>query len=138
MFRLDAHHEAHVTWVPFAAVGGAVLASFLAYYMYVAFPRSPDKVKAKVPALVDALEHKYYFDEAYDGFVKTAVVSGSDKVLWKEVDATLIDGSVNGVGRITRDLGTGVRELQTGFIRSYALVLFAGAVVFVSYLVWMR
>ncbi len=43
-------------------------------------------------------------------------------------DATVIDGAVNGVGRLVGGLaGTG-RRLQTGFVRSYALAVLAGAV----------
>ena len=43
-------------------------------------------------------------------------------------DAGFIDGIVNGIGGAVRRLAGAGRELQTGFVRTYALALFAGAV----------
>ena len=42
--------------------------------------------------------NKYFVDEIYDAAVVKPLVSGSREVLWKGVDAGLIDGAVNGVG----------------------------------------
>jgi NADH-quinone oxidoreductase subunit L len=44
------------------------------------------------------------------------------------LDAGFIDGIVNGVGAGTRRLAEAGRRIQTGYVRTYALVLFAGAV----------
>ena len=42
-------------------------------------------------------------------------------VLWKGMDAGLIDGIVNGVGSVARaTIGGGLRLMQSGNIRSYA------------------
>ena len=43
-------------------------------------------------------------------------------------DETVIDGAVNGVGAAVRGSGRGIRVLQTGFVRSYALGVAIGAV----------
>ncbi|HET9249833.1 MAG TPA: NADH-quinone oxidoreductase subunit L, partial [Actinomycetota bacterium] len=43
-------------------------------------------------------------------------------------DAKVVDGLVNGVGAGTRRLAAAGRRIQTGFVRSYALGLFLGAV----------
>ncbi len=48
----------------------------------------------------------------------------------------LIDGAVNRAGRITAALSERLRPAQTGFVRHYALVLLAGVVAVVSYLLW--
>ncbi len=42
--------------------------------------------------------NKYFVDEIYDATVVKPLVGGSRTVLWKGVDAGLIDGIVNGVG----------------------------------------
>ena len=89
--------------VALVAVGGAVLAAIAAYYFYIAFTDIPENIRRSVPAVRSTLEHKYFFDEAYDGFASTAVVKGSEKILWKDVDSSLIDGTVNGIGRLTRE-----------------------------------
>ena len=81
------------------------------------------------------LEHKYYFDEAYDllFYRPAAAFAGA---LQRFVERPLIAGSI---GEVTRSFGFGSRELgrvQNGLVRSYALALASGiailAVVFLS------
>jgi NADH-quinone oxidoreductase subunit L len=43
-------------------------------------------------------------------------------------DTGIIDGSVRGIGGAVRRVGAWLRPLQTGFVRNYALVTFAGTV----------
>ena len=40
----------------------------------------------------------------------------------------MIDGAVNGVGRAFRGIGGGLRKVQTGLVRNYALAIVLGAV----------
>jgi NADH-quinone oxidoreductase subunit L len=66
-----------------------------------------------------------------DGFYGRVIVApGKAIAVWSAtvLDAKIIDGAVNGAGWATRALGRGLRPLQTGFVRSYGLVVFAGAV----------
>jgi NADH-quinone oxidoreductase subunit L len=49
-------------------------------------------------------------------------------VLWKGLDAGLIDGLVNGIGGRVRDVGSLLRLLQSGNLRSYATWVLFGAV----------
>jgi NADH-quinone oxidoreductase subunit L len=56
------------------------------------------------------------------------VVAGSRWVLWKVLDAGLIDGLVNGIGARARDAGSLLRLLQSGNLRSYATWVLFGAV----------
>jgi NADH-quinone oxidoreductase subunit L len=51
------------------------------------------------------------------------------------IDLPVIDGAVNGVGRLVRNVGDWARPLQTGFVRSYAALFLAGTVVVVIWLV---
>src|SRR5229473_2372740 len=57
-----------------------------------------------------------------------SAVGGSEAVLWKRVDGGLIDGAVNRGAQLVEALGQRVRLAQTGFVRSYALLILAGAV----------
>ncbi len=68
-------------------------------------------------------------DEVYDAAVVLPLVEGSRTVLWKGVDAGLIDGMVNGVGARSRGIGRIFRLLQSGNIRSYAAWVVLGSVV---------
>ncbi|MCU1489641.1 MAG: NADH-quinone oxidoreductase subunit, partial [Acidimicrobiaceae bacterium] len=51
------------------------------------------------------------------------------------VELRLIDGVVNGVSSLVRVSGQGLRKVQNGYVRTYALGLVAGAVVLVAYVV---
>jgi NADH-quinone oxidoreductase subunit L len=49
-----------------------------------------------------------------------------------EVDDDILTGAVRGVGRTVSGFGTGLSRLQTGFVRSYALSMFAGVALVVG------
>jgi NADH-quinone oxidoreductase subunit L len=50
-----------------------------------------------------------------------------------DFDRTIIDGAVNGVASLVRRGGGGLRVLQTGFVRSYALGVAVGVVALLGY-----
>ena len=50
-------------------------------------------------------------------------------MLWRGVDAGLIDGTVNGVGSRSRGIGGILRLIQSGNIRSYAAWVVLGSIV---------
>jgi NADH-quinone oxidoreductase subunit L len=58
-------------------------------------------------------------------------VNISRVVLWRGVDAGLIDGVVNGVGTQSQGLGGLLKLLQSGNIRSYATWVVFGSVILV-------
>jgi NADH-quinone oxidoreductase subunit L len=82
------------------------------------------------------LLRKYYVDEAYQAAIVNPIVIGSERGLWRGVDAGVIDGAVNGVGRLVRGTSGVLRLAQTGSIRAYAASLFLGVVLVLAYLVW--
>jgi NADH-quinone oxidoreductase subunit L len=69
----------------------------------------------------------WYVDRAYDTVVIQPAKAGSWIAAYV-VDARFIDGLVNAIGAGVRRLADRGRVIQTGFVRSYALVLFLGAV----------
>ena len=92
-----------------------------------------DSVGRSVKGLYTLVYNKYFVDEIYDAAVVKPLVNGSRDVLWKGVDAGLIDGIVNGVGATARGVGGVLRLMQSGNIRSYATwVLFGSVVVIVA------
>jgi len=87
------------------------------------------------PALQRLLEHKFYFDEAYDlAFYRPAAALA---VVWgRLIEGPVIGGSMTGIAGGTRELGVRLGQAQTGFLRTYALAIAGGlailALVFVS------
>jgi NADH:ubiquinone oxidoreductase subunit 5 (subunit L)/multisubunit Na+/H+ antiporter MnhA subunit len=72
------------------------------------------------------LEHKFYFDEAYDyAFYRPAHYAALAAIRY--VEGPLIGGSIAALSRGTRELSTRVTEAQTGLLRTYVLALGGGA-----------
>ena len=64
--------------------------------------------------------NKYYVDELYGAAIVKPILGFSRVVLWRFIDAGLIDSSITNSAHAVRDVGGGVREMQSGNIRSYA------------------
>jgi NADH-quinone oxidoreductase subunit L len=89
----------------------------------------------RLPALHRALEHKLYFDEAYDAlFYRPAAAFAAS--LRRDFEEPVILAASTDVGDGALELGRGVRRLQTGLLRTYVFFLGAGmaivAVVFLA------
>jgi NADH-quinone oxidoreductase subunit L len=113
-----------------------VLGILIAWYLYLSMPDLRASLASALRPALRVFAAKYWFDDVYDAFVRRVVVGGSDTLLWKRVDAGVIDGSVNGIARTVSGWAERLRPVQTGFVRHYALLILAGAVALVSYLLW--
>ena len=76
----------------------------------------------RLPFAQRTLEHKFYFDEAYDALFYTPAVSLAN-LLRRGVEQPLIADSGRDLGDDTRDLGGLVARAQTGLLRTYALAI---------------
>lgn len=73
------------------------------------------------------LVNKYYVDEFYDRTVVSPTVRTSRNLLWRGIDAGLIDGAmVNGSAWLARGMGWVGGMLQSGQTGTYAWVLVIG------------
>ncbi len=123
-----AHLESSALIVLLAAVSGSagiigIGLATLVYYRGGAF-RQWFLDRTRRPFL--AWENAYWVDQM---FGRTIVLPGKRAAfLTARFDDAVVDGSVNGVGRLTSRLGTALRPLQTGFVRTYGVTLAAAAV----------
>jgi NADH-quinone oxidoreductase subunit L len=73
---------------------------------------------------------KWYVDELYDAVIVRPIGWLSRTVLWRVVDAGIVDGAgVNGAAGVSRVLGWLGSRLQTGELGFYAVVFVVGVVV---------
>ena len=103
----------------------------LAFVMYAWRPGIPDAIISQARWAYNWVYNKYYVDEIYNAVLVKPLVHGSDMLLWKGMDAGVIDGAVNGVGARAKNIGGVLRLLQSGNIRSYATWVLAGSVVII-------
>ncbi len=81
------------------------------------------------------LLNMFYFDHVYD-FVIVQPVKALAEFCSQIGDARLIDGIVNGLGRLAAGVGAELRGLQGGYIRRYALTVFTGVALMVAYYIF--
>ena len=92
-----------------------------------------DPGEQRLGVLGRVFDNGYYFDSGIAKLVSgplTAVAT----FLSVGVDHGIIDGAVNGVGRAFRGAGGGLRKMQTGLARNYALAIVGGAVLLLVFL----
>jgi NADH-quinone oxidoreductase subunit L len=107
------------------AVGAGLIGLAIAAVVYVRH-----RVRAIEPAV---LAHAWYYDEEVTAFMGGPGRKSFDAIAW--FDAHIIDGAVNGVATVVRDLGRRLRPVQSGFLRSYALGVTIGVVVVLGYFI---
>jgi NADH-quinone oxidoreductase subunit L len=83
------------------------------------------------PRLYSFLYNKWYFDEVYDADVVFPMRRFA-MYLWTVIDEKVIDGTLMGVARGVEEFSQGLRTLQTGLVRNYALAIALGMVVIVG------
>jgi len=105
----------------------------LAYLFYVVRPALPERLSVQAHSMYSIMLNKYYVDEIYDSVVVWPVVRMSGEFLWKFVDAFMIDGAVNGIGRLVRGSGAGLRHMQSGYVRTYAGWILLGGVLVIAW-----
>ena len=118
-----------------ASTSVSLLGLGLAYLFYVARPELPEKMIARTHAMYSIMVNKYYVDELYDTIIVSPLVQTSREFLWKFVDVLMIDGAVNGIGRVIRGSARGLRHMQSGYVRAYiGWILFGGVLVMAWFL----
>ena len=74
------------------------------------------------------LEHKFYFDEAYDAaFYRPAVWLAKGLGRW--IEGPIIGGSIREITAAFREAGLDTSRIQTGLVRTYALAIAASLAV---------
>jgi len=111
------------------ALGVVAIGIAVAYRQY-AMHRVPQTAPQDVSALTVAARRDLYGDAVNElVFMRTGQELTKTLVT---VDDKGIDGGVTGLARLVGRISDGLRQVQTGFARSYALAMLAGATFFVA------
>jgi NADH-quinone oxidoreductase subunit L len=145
------------------ATGLALLSILVSYLIYrpKAQKAGVDDPLRKTGFIFKVLNHKYWIDELYgllfvrpfiwlsnflagvidwrfwhDWFHERVIRDTFLKItdfLANPIDKLVIDGAVNGTGRVVAWAAGNLRKLQTGYVRTYALALLVGVVLVVAW-----
>ena len=120
-------------WVISGAV--AILGLALARALYSKAKASgelvPELAKARNP-IYNFLVDKWCFDRVYNYLFINLGGKFADRVLWQFVDVKIIDGTVNGIAKLVAGMSTGIKRVQTGYVRNYALGILFGVVALIA------
>ena len=133
LYGIHAQHSLHAFEWPLMgiSVGIALVGIFLSWVMYIKNPSLPGKFVAAFAPLHRAVFNKWYVDEIYDAlFVNPTKRLGT--FLWKGFDVVVIDGIVNGFGKVAHGLSRALRHTQSGYVHNYAMSMVVGLVVIVA------
>jgi NADH-quinone oxidoreductase subunit L len=125
--------------------------------------RGDDPLRGYIGYGFEVLKNKYWIDELYwtvilnpyialskfladvidwrfwhDWFHDTVLVGGYNlltRVMAVNFDLGVIDGIANGLGTLAQRSAAGLRRIQTGYVRNYALSIFLGVVIILGYLI---
>jgi NADH-quinone oxidoreductase subunit L len=147
----DSHHVMHelahefqgpvamalhaVSTAPFwLALAGVISA----YYMYMINPAVPAAIKRVFHPIYVLFENKYYMDWINENILaRGARALGTG--LWKGGDQAIIDGGiVNGSWKLVGWVASVTRQLQSGYLYHYALVMILGVFVLMTWFVWLK
>lgn len=121
---------AHAEWIPFVAIGVAVLALLIAWFLYA----SP---KAKIQRALDdtnrcgiykIIYHKFYFDEMYYAVVRQFIFGGVARVS-RAFNDYVIEGLLAFSIWFIHKLGDLVRTAQAGYLPFYLGTLIVGVLI---------
>lgn len=128
-------HDAHDVgnWVKVAPFIAMVVGLAVSYLFYVVNPNIPKNLAARNPGLYQFLLNKWYFDEVYDVLlVRPAKRLGH--FLWKRLDGTVIDGTINGIAMgFIPFLTRAASRAQSGYLYHYALAMILGVVAIITW-----
>ena len=121
-----------LTTLPFwLALAGVVTA----WWFYLKQPAIPAQIARTFSPVVRVLENKYYMDWFNENVLaKGARLLGTG--LWKGGDQAVIDGAINGSARLMGGLAGVMRQLQTGRLYTYALVMLLAIFGMLTWRLW--
>ena len=112
-------------------MAGAFIAALLsiayAYFKYVSKGQRPANDE-DLSGVSKVVANKYYVDEIY-ALLITGPVSSLSEVFYHLVDKRMVDGVVNGSGKLSLGVGRQLRRLQSGYIGFYLLAMVLSMVV---------
>ncbi len=120
---------------PFLLALAGVVSS---YYMYMVNPAVPTAIKRVFHPVYVLFENKYYMDWINENILaRGARALGTG--LWKGGDQAIIEGGVvNASWKLVGWVSSVTRQLQTGYLYHYALVMILGVFVLMTWFVWLK
>jgi len=116
----------------------AVSGILCATYIYLRRLDIPVRLARNFAPIYNLLFNKYYFDEIYSFLFIRPTLWVADHILVRITDAKFIEGVVNGVPKSIGDFSQSLRKIQTGIAQHYGIVMAAGAIFIIVFVLLIR
>ena len=114
----------------------AIFGILVSYLLYVIKKDIPEKLSQTFNPFYKVLINKYYFDHLYEN-IFARLFNNLSNSLWNNGDIKIIDNFiVNGTAHRVGRFSSRVRELQSGYIYHYALMMVLGLALFLAWVVF--
>jgi NADH-quinone oxidoreductase subunit L len=107
---------------------------FIAWSIYFRRSPTPESVGAATPGLYRLVSNRWYVDELYD-WALVRPIKWSGRMIYRFFEVDVLDGTINGTVWVTRWFSRRSRDIQTGYVRNYAMGILFGAVLLMGYYV---
>jgi NADH-quinone oxidoreductase subunit L len=119
-------------FAPWLAAAGVLTA----WYFVLHKPAAGDAVRVRFAGINRVLANKYYFDWFNENVI-ARLVRGIGLVFWRGGDQLIIDGGmVNGSAGLVGWLAGVTRQLQSGFLYTYAFWMIIGLAALLGWFLW--
>jgi NADH-quinone oxidoreductase subunit L len=123
-----AHHDSSMEFVLMGvSVVTAIIGISTAYYLYIVNKNVSENLynNNNLKLLYKISNNKWYFDEVYRDIIIKPLYFISKNILFV-IDKYLIDGFVNGLGKLYAAMSYSFRDIQSGIVRHYAYFMLFG------------
>ena len=109
---------------------------YVAYMMYYRQQWSAEAMGQRFRSAYTTLSRKYYFDELYeDVLVRRVFYNGAARILdWG--DKNIVDWVADRLGWLGANVGTPLRQLQTGQLQQYGAAISVGILIMLGLYLW--
>ncbi|HEY7349273.1 MAG TPA: NADH-quinone oxidoreductase subunit L [Ktedonobacterales bacterium] len=130
-FKLDAFTlQDGMLWISFGAgLAAGLIGIGVAASLYVW--RTP-RLQPMRNFIYQTLLHKYWLDELYDWVIVKPIV-GASRLANRFIEGDALDGGSRGLAWLVGKTSVGLRTVQSGYVRNYALVFLLGAILILLY-----
>ncbi len=118
--------------LPLISLAVALAGILLAYAIYSAKWISSEKIGQTFAPIYTLLSRKYFFDELYERILVVRVLYEGLFKLIQLFDTYVVDGIVNGVGKLPVAASGVLRRLQTGQLQGYGIAIIIGVLIIMA------
>ena len=114
----------YIEWLPFIFV---LLGLLIAYLYYATYKLSAENFARKSGIIYKIVKNKYYLDFLFTNIIAERFMLILAKI-FNLIDKYVIDGIVNGIGWIFKNLSDYFKKIQVGIVQYYAAIMLGGLI----------